>query len=76
MLIERGDESPLFYCPKIMVSKERVIALIEERIEDLQSDLYMVELTISAKNVIRVEIDKLDGSVSVCLLYTSPSPRD
>ena len=65
MLKERGDESPLFYCEKIMVSKERVIALIEERIQDLQSDLYLVELTVSAKNVIRVEIDKLDGSVSV-----------
>ena len=65
MFKERGDESPLFYCTKIMVSRERVAALIEERIEDLQRDLYVVELTISAKNVIRVEIDKIDGSVSV-----------
>ena len=48
-----------------MISKKNVIALIEERISDLKKDLYVVELSISAKNVIRVEIDKLEGYVSV-----------
>ena len=48
-----------------MISKENIIALIEERIKDLKKDLYVVELTISAKNVIRVEIDKVDGNVTV-----------
>jgi ribosome maturation factor RimP len=48
-----------------MISKENVIALIDERIKDLEKDLYVVELTISAKNVIRVELDKLEGNVNV-----------
>ena len=48
-----------------MISKDKVKELIDERINDLQKDLYVVELTISAKNVIRVELDKVDGSVSV-----------
>jgi len=48
-----------------MISKENIIALIEERIKDLEKDLYVVELTISANNVIRVEVDKLEENVSV-----------
>jgi len=48
-----------------MISKEKVIALIDERINDLQKNIYVVELSISAKNLIRVEIDKIEGSVSV-----------
>ena len=39
--------------------------MIDERIKDLEKDLYVVELTISANNVIRVEVDKLEGNVSV-----------
>lgn len=48
-----------------MISKENITALINERIRDLEKDLYVVELSISAKNVIRVEIDKVDGNVTV-----------
>ena len=48
-----------------MISKENIIALIDERIKDLEKDLYVVELSISAKNVIRVEIDKVQGNVTV-----------
>ena len=48
-----------------MISKENIIALIDERIKDLEKDLYVVELTISANNVIRVEVDKLEENVSV-----------
>lgn len=48
-----------------MISKEKVISLIDERINDLQKNIYVVELSISAKNLIRVEIDKIDGSVSM-----------
>ena len=48
-----------------MISKENITALIDERIRDLEKDLYVVELSISAKNVIRVEIDKVDGNVTV-----------
>lgn len=48
-----------------MISKENIIALIDERIKDLEKDLYVVELTISANNVIRVEVDKLTENVTV-----------
>jgi ribosome maturation factor RimP len=48
-----------------MVSKKQIIALIDERIADLQANIYLVELTISTKNVIRVEVDKIEGAVSV-----------
>lgn len=48
-----------------MISKENIIALIDERIKDLEKDLYVVELTISANNVIRVEVDKLAENVTV-----------
>jgi len=62
---KRGRKSPLLLNEKEMISKDKVKGLIDERINDLQKNLYVVELTISAKNVIRVELDKIDGSVSV-----------
>lgn len=62
---KRGRKSPLLLSNNDMISKERVTALIDERIEDLKKDLYVVELTISANSVIRVELDKVDGYVAV-----------
>lgn len=48
-----------------MISKEKVRALIEERIEELNNGLFVVELTISSNNVIQVEIDKNPGYVAI-----------
>jgi ribosome maturation factor RimP len=48
-----------------MISQKQVTALIDERIQELNKDLYVVELTISSKNVIRVELDRIDGYVAV-----------
>ena len=48
-----------------MISKERISALIDERIQELQKDLYVVEMTVSASNVIRVELDRVEGYVAV-----------
>jgi ribosome maturation factor RimP len=48
-----------------MISHERITALIDERIQELQKDLYVVDMTISSSNVIRVELDKVDGYVAV-----------
>lgn len=48
-----------------MISKKRVLELVNERIEELDNGLFVVELNISAANVIRVEIDKYEGGVSV-----------
>jgi len=48
-----------------MINKEKVIALVEERINELNNGLYIVELTISSANSIHVEIDKIVGGVTV-----------
>jgi len=58
----RGRKSPLFLP---MINKEKVIALVEERMNELNNGLYIVELTISSANSIHVEIDKMVGGVTV-----------
>lgn len=60
---ERGDESPLFL--SAMITKDLVRKLAEERIAERDNKLFIVELTISASNVIRLELDKYDGGVTV-----------
>lgn len=48
-----------------MISKQTVKQLAEERIKDRDERLFIVELTISASNVIRLELDKTEGNVSI-----------
>jgi ribosome maturation factor RimP len=48
-----------------MISKKIIEGLIAERIAELDNGLFVVELTISSKNEINVEIDKHEGNVSV-----------
>lgn len=48
-----------------MISKEKVSALIKERIEEIDNGLFIVSLNISPNNVIMVELDKHEGNVSV-----------
>jgi ribosome maturation factor RimP len=48
-----------------MISKKKVLALIDERIQELDNGLFVVELNISIANVIQVELDKYEGNVSV-----------
>ena len=48
-----------------MISKQTVRHLAEERIKDRDERLFIVELTISASNVIRLELDKTEGNVSI-----------
>ena len=48
-----------------MISKERITDLIDERIQELNKDLYIVDMTISPSNVIRVELDRMEGYVAV-----------
>jgi len=48
-----------------MISKKLVTGLINERIEELDNGLFIVELNISPTNVIKVELDKYEGNVSV-----------
>ena len=48
-----------------MISKETVEKLALERMTELNNNLYIVELTVSASNNIQLELDKSEGYVSV-----------
>ena len=48
-----------------MITKQRVTELAEERMQELGNGLFIVDLTISASNVIRLELDKYNGGVTV-----------
>lgn len=48
-----------------MISKNKVIKLAQERIDELDRGLFIVEVRISASNVIHVELDKEEGNVAV-----------
>ena len=48
-----------------MIDKDIVIKLAEERIAELNRGLFIVVLTISAKNVINIELDREVGGVSI-----------
>jgi len=48
-----------------MINRKEIERLVEERILELDNGLYVVEMTISSSNVIRIEIDKTNGGVTV-----------
>ena len=48
-----------------MIAKKTIMDLIDQRIAELANGLFVVDLTISATNVIHVELDKHEGNVSV-----------
>jgi ribosome maturation factor RimP len=48
-----------------MISKKKVIELAEERMNELNCGLFIVDISISATNVIHVELDKAEGYVSI-----------
>jgi ribosome maturation factor RimP len=48
-----------------MIDKKTVRKLAEERMTELNSGLFIVELNISANNVISIELDKISGGVSI-----------
>lgn len=48
-----------------MISKTKVLELIEERFAELDNGLFLVDLSISKTNQINIEIDKHVGGVSV-----------
>jgi ribosome maturation factor RimP len=48
-----------------MIDKKKVIKLIDERMQELDAKLYLVDLSISSSNVIHVTIDKTEGRVSI-----------
>lgn len=48
-----------------MINKKKIEELALERIEELDKDLFIVEISISASNSIRVEIDSAFGNVAI-----------
>ena len=48
-----------------MISKQKVIALAQERIDELGNGNYLVEVKISSKNAISVKMDNLHSGVSI-----------
>ena len=48
-----------------MISKKEVVKLAQKRIQDLDNGNYLVDVTISPKNFIRVKMDNINGGVSV-----------
>ena len=48
-----------------MISKNRIIELAQERINELDNGNYLVDVSVSAKNVILVKMDNLNHGVSI-----------
>jgi ribosome maturation factor RimP len=48
-----------------MIDKKIVLKLAEERIQELNRGLFIVDLTISTRNVINIELDREGGGVSI-----------
>ena len=48
-----------------MITKKLITDLAEERMAERDNGLFIVELTISSRNVIRLELDKHEGGVTV-----------
>jgi len=48
-----------------MINKDTVTALAQERIDELDSGIFLVEINISPTNVINIELDKLTGGVTI-----------
>lgn len=48
-----------------MITKKLITDLAEERMAERDNGLFIVELTISSRNVIRLELDKHQGGVTV-----------
>jgi ribosome maturation factor RimP len=48
-----------------MISKKKIEELAQERIDELNRDLFIVEINISASNSIRVEIDSAVGNIAI-----------
>ena len=61
--INEGTKVPSFFTH--MISKDKVIALAQERINELDNGNYLVDVIISSKNAITVKMDNFDGGVSI-----------
>ena len=49
----------------LMINKKKIEELAQERIDELNRDLFIVDITISPANAIQVEIDSAVGNVAI-----------
>ena len=56
-------KNPLFFFA--MITKDLVRKLAQERIDELDRGLFIVDISISKKSVIELEIDKVEGYVAI-----------
>jgi ribosome maturation factor RimP len=62
-LQSEGIFNPLFFSK--MINKELIRKLAQERIDELDKGLFIVDISLSSSLVIHLEIDKEEGSVSI-----------
>ena len=48
-----------------MIDKEQVRVLAEERMQEVGEDLFLVALNVSSGNKILVEVDRMEGNISI-----------
>lgn len=48
-----------------MINKKKVLQLAQERIDELDKGLYIVEINVSSSNVIQIELDAEEGNVAI-----------
>ena len=64
-----GDGCPLFYYIKRMISREKIIHILENK--DLEQDFFIVDVLIHSNNDIRIYIDNKKGiSIRTCVLVS------
>ena len=64
-IYKRGRKSPLFIKKNMTISKKKVIKLAQERIDELNSGCYLVDVIINRGNNIIVEIDNKNSGVAI-----------
>lgn len=48
-----------------MISKNKIKDLAQERIDELNNDLFIVDISISSANVIQIELESANGNVAI-----------
>jgi len=48
-----------------MLDKKEITTLAQDRIDEIDNEVFIVELTISASNHISIEIDRMEGGISI-----------
>ena len=58
----RGRKSPLFLT---MIKKETIQELAQERIDELNAGIFIVDISVSSTNHIQIEVERESGSIAI-----------